>query len=41
VLEDDTQEIVGCFAIAPHLLERDEAPLKLSTVAHALGLPWP
>ncbi len=29
LLENDTDEVVGYFAIAPHLLERDEAPRRL------------
>jgi GNAT superfamily N-acetyltransferase len=29
LLENDTDEVVGYFAIAPHLLERDEAPRRI------------
>jgi GNAT superfamily N-acetyltransferase len=29
LIENDTDEVVGYFAIAPHLLERDEAPRRI------------
>jgi GNAT superfamily N-acetyltransferase len=35
ILLDDAEEVVGYFAIAPHLLERDEAPTRIGRGAPA------